>query len=251
MSPKPDNPLYSSVIQQYADQIARALLRRKDNGESDDGIVIGILGDSVSSGTDNCYYDAWPEQFRRQMAPLFGSMGLKLSIRNAAKNGGWLLDPQMLCANDMLGGSDRPNGVGLDFILQLNLFVKAEAIDAEHLIRRALFGKSHTLIAINAQDGMDAGKFTERYASAGLIITSEPSSYWFPRMQSDGFCRIATRAGSAPVVKRNWHWGPLVRIRVHLRDESMNKAHVHYSGSSNICRFLWIAVLAGGSTGNC
>ena len=60
MSPKPDNPLYSSVIQQYADQIARALLRRKDNGESEDGIVIGILGDSVSSGTDNCYYDAWP-----------------------------------------------------------------------------------------------------------------------------------------------------------------------------------------------
>lgn len=29
-------------------------------------------------------------------------------------------------------------------------------------------------------------------------------------MQSDGFCRISTRAGSAPVVKRNWHWGPLV-----------------------------------------
>lgn len=29
-------------------------------------------------------------------------------------------------------------------------------------------------------------------------------------MQSDGFCRLSTRAGSAPVVKRNWHWGPLV-----------------------------------------
>ena len=40
---------------------------------------------------------------------------------------------------------------------------------------------------------------------------------WFPEpgrafwgMQSDGFCRLSTRAGSAPVVKRNWHWGPLV-----------------------------------------
>ena len=40
---------------------------------------------------------------------------------------------------------------------------------------------------------------------------------WFPEpgrafwgMQSDGFCRLSTRAGSAPVVKRNWHWGPLL-----------------------------------------
>jgi hypothetical protein len=88
------------MLQAYADQISRALLRRKENGEADNAIVIGVLGDSVTSGTDNCYYDAWPEQFRRQMAPLFGSMGLKLDIRNAAKNGGWMLAPQMLCAND-------------------------------------------------------------------------------------------------------------------------------------------------------
>ena len=230
MNPKPDNPLYSSMIQQYADQIARALLRSKDNSDPDSHeIVIGVLGDSVTSGTDNCYYDAWPEQFRRQMAPLFGSMGLNVSIRNGGKNGGWLLSTQMLCANDMLGGSDRSKD-GLDFILQLNLFVKAHVIDAEHFIRRALFGRSHTLIAMNAQDGMNEETFVERYASAGLIMTREPKyelpelhfpipghSYWFPEpgrafwgMQSDGFCRISTRSGSAPVVKRNWHWGPLV-----------------------------------------
>ena len=100
IAPRSESSLYGPMLQQYADQIARALLRRKENGEEDDGIVIGILGDSVTSGTDNCYYDAWPEQFRRQMAPLFGSMGLKVEIRNAAKNGGWLLAPQMLCAND-------------------------------------------------------------------------------------------------------------------------------------------------------
>jgi hypothetical protein len=29
-------------------------------------------------------------------------------------------------------------------------------------------------------------------------------------MQSDGFCRLTTRAGSSSVVKRNWHWGPLI-----------------------------------------
>jgi hypothetical protein len=100
IKPAPESSLYAPMLQQYADQIARALIRRKDNGETDDGIVIGVLGDSVTSGTDNCYFDAWPEQLRRQMAPIFESMGVKLSIRNAAKNGGWLLAPQMLCAND-------------------------------------------------------------------------------------------------------------------------------------------------------
>ena len=100
IAPQSESSMYVSMLQRYADQIARALLRRKENGEEDDGIVIGVLGDSVTSGTDNCYYDAWPEQFRRQMAPLLGSMGLNIEIRNAAKNGGWLLAPQMLCAND-------------------------------------------------------------------------------------------------------------------------------------------------------
>lgn len=56
IKPGSDSSLYAPMLQQYADQIARALLRRKDNGESDDGIIIGILGDSVTSGTDNCYF---------------------------------------------------------------------------------------------------------------------------------------------------------------------------------------------------
>lgn len=230
--PNPTSALYAPMLQQYADQIARALLRRKEHGEnnSDDGIVIGVLGDSVTSGTDNCYFDAWPEQLRRQMSPIFESMGIKIEIRNAAKNGGWLLAPQMLCVNDMLGASDRKDDVGLDFLIQVNPFVHAHGIDAEHMIRRALFGPNPTLVALTVQDGMDAAIFMKRYATAGLIVTTEPGyklpelnfpipghSYWFPDpgrgfwgMQSDGFCRISTRAGSAPVVKRNWHWGPLV-----------------------------------------
>eukprot|EP00804_Cyclotella_cryptica_P018261 CCRYP_005973-RD/>CCRYP_005973-RD protein AED:0.04 eAED:0.04 QI:190/1/1/1/1/1/5/1468/647 len=230
IKPSPENPLYAPMLKAYADQIARALLRRKKYGVEDDGIVIGVLGDSVTSGTDNCYYDAWPEQFRRQMAPIFGSMGVKLEIRNAAKNGGWLLEPQMLCANDMLAASDRSNDVGLDFLFQNNNFVKASSIDAEHLIRRALFGQSQTLISITTQNGMDADSFVKRYAQAGLSIGVENSyklpefgmpesgfTYWFPGadrafwgMQGDGFCHLTTRSGSASVVKRNWHWGPLI-----------------------------------------
>lgn len=173
--PNPESTLYTPMLQQYADQIARALLRRKENGEADDGIVIGVLGDSVTSGTDNCYYDAWPEQLRRQMSPIFESMGVKIHVRNAGKNGGWLLAPQMLCANDMLGASDRKDGIGLDFLFQLNPFVKADGIDAEHMIRRALFGRTPTLVSITVQDGMDLTTFMERYATAGLIISNEPN----------------------------------------------------------------------------
>ena len=81
----------------------------------------------------------------------------------------------------VLGGSDRKNDVGLDFIFQLNLFVKAEVFDAEHLIRRALFGQKHTLVALNLQNQMNADDFLQRYSSAGLIITNEPT-YKLPEL---------------------------------------------------------------------
>jgi len=31
-------------------------------------------------------------------------------------------------------------------------------------------------------------------------------SFW--GMKGDGFCHPTARAGSSPVVNRNWHWGP-------------------------------------------
>lgn len=74
----------------------------------------------------------------------------------------------------MLGGSDRKNDAGLDFIIQLNPFVRADDSDAEHLIRRSLFGQTHTLVALSIQNNMNADDFIQRYASAGLIMTSEP-----------------------------------------------------------------------------
>jgi len=70
----------------------------------------------------------------------------------------------------MLGASDRPNYEGLDFLFVTNPFVKAEALDAEHLIRRALLGKSHTVVSITAQDKMSQEAMLSRYAASGLTV---------------------------------------------------------------------------------
>ena len=236
ISPTPNSEYYLPMLQSYADQISRVILR--SNNDVNDVIksemnklLIGVLGDSVTSGTDNCYYDAWPEQLRRQLSPIFASMKINIEIRNAGKNGGWNLSPQMLCAHDMLGVNDREeNELGLDFLFQCNNFVKADAVDAEHLIRRALLngGSSRTIISMNVQKDMDGEAFIERYSKYGLSIGNVyqealpelgiPESgykYWFPAndrafwgMQGDGFCHLTTRSGSSSVVNRNWHWGP-------------------------------------------
>ena len=48
--------------------------------------VIGVLGDSTAAGADNCYYDAWPRQLERLLAPLVAAAGgLKLEVRNTAR----------------------------------------------------------------------------------------------------------------------------------------------------------------------
>ena len=206
LNPKPESPLYAPMLQAHANQIARLILRVKDKGDSK--MVIGVLGDSVTSGTDNCYYDAWPEQLRRQLAPLFEAMGITIEIRNGAKNGGWNLAPQMLCANDstsfflsirsymlyliqsiissfshtsdtlcalipsVLGATDRPNDLGLDFLFVTNPFVGAGDVDVENMIRRSLLGKSHTIVSVNTQGGMDQNAFLERYAASGLTLAT-------------------------------------------------------------------------------
>jgi len=240
LSPTPESEYYLPMLTSYANQISRIILRSTKNGgdinDEMNKLVIGVLGDSVTSGTDNCYYDAWPEQLRRQLSPIFASMNINIEIRNAGKNGGWNLSPQMLCAHDMLGVNDERyienDGLGLDFLFQCNNFVKATAVDAEHLIRRALLGgsgsHSTTVISMNLQKDMDGDAFIERYSKYGLSIGNVyqdalpelglPESgykYWFPAndrafwgMQGDGFCHLTTRSGSSSVVNRNWHWGP-------------------------------------------
>jgi hypothetical protein len=87
--PGADWRLYAPMLRAHADQIARAVLRARDGrGAGNATLVLGVLGDSVTAGQGNCYYDAWPETLRRQMAPLFASLGVTLEVRNAAKNGG-------------------------------------------------------------------------------------------------------------------------------------------------------------------
>ena len=75
----------------------------------------------------------------------------------------------------MLGGSDRKNDVGLDFLFQLNPFVRADDSDAEHLIRRSLFGEKHTLVGMVLQNNMKEVDFLNRYSSAGFTVINEPS----------------------------------------------------------------------------
>ena len=72
----------------------------------------------------------------------------------------------------MLGAADRDElELGLDFLFVCNPFVKASAFDAEHLIRRSLLGKSHTVLSITVQDGlMSKEAMLENYAAAGLTI---------------------------------------------------------------------------------
>jgi len=223
ISPSSASPLYGDMLQAYADQISRVILRSKANGTS---MVIGVLGDSVTAGQDNCYYDAWPEVLRRQIAPLFEAMGIQVDVRNAGKNGGHSLPSQMMCAYDMLGAADTETG--LDFLFVQNPFVSGDELDAEHLIRRALFGKDHTVVSINSQGkNFQVNALLSTYAAAGLTIAnifsdSSPEigypkdlHFWFPEpgrafwgMQGDGFCPLTTRSGSSSVVNRNWHWGP-------------------------------------------
>jgi hypothetical protein len=51
----------------------------------------------------------------------------------------------------------------MDFLFQTNPFVHHDDFDAEHMIRRALFGNVHTLVSMTG-----AERFIEQYASAGL-----------------------------------------------------------------------------------
>ena len=69
----------------------------------------------------------------------------------------------------MLGASDRPDD-GLDFLFLCNPFVHAKAVDAEHMIRRALLGNVHTVVSMTGQDGMNGDVMLERYAHAGLSL---------------------------------------------------------------------------------
>lgn len=72
----------------------------------------------------------------------------------------------------MLGVSDRPDDLGLDFLLVCNPFVQATSVDVEHLIRRALLGNSHTVLSLTVPKGMQkkSDAYLEKYSAAGLTF---------------------------------------------------------------------------------
>ena len=67
----------------------------------------------------------------------------------------------------MLGASDLGD-TGLDFLFINNPYVKATGIDAEHLVRRALLGKSQTVISMTQQKTDANEEILKKYAAAGL-----------------------------------------------------------------------------------
>jgi len=218
---------YGPMVQANADQMARIILRAgRAEPSAGASMTIGVLGDSVTAGQDNCYYDAWPEVLRRTLSPIMGAMGVTLSVRNAGKNGGWNLASQMMCAHDMLGASTADGG-SLDFLYQTNPFVSATGVDAEHMIRRAVLGDGAVVSIVNQKtDMVDLTPYFARGLTVAKVYGDSPPEmgtardghkykFWFPArdrafwgMLGDGFCHLTTRGGSSTVVNRNWHWGP-------------------------------------------
>ena len=210
--PASDSEHYGPMLQANADQMARIILRaggNKDPGSAGALMTIGVLGDSVTAGQDNCYFDAWPEVLRRTLSPILAAMGIDLSVRNAAKNGGWNLGSQMMCAHDMLGASTGSGGK-LDFLYQTNPFVKATGVDAEHMIRRAVLGDG-AVVSITSQNTMvDLTPYFARGLTVAHVYGDSPPEmgtardghkykFWFPArdrafwgMQGDGFCHLVS-----------------------------------------------------------
>ena len=75
LRPRPDEPEHASAVRALAAVFARAMVA-KDR----DAFVIGILGDSTAAGADNCFFDSWGEQLRRQLGPLLLAAGLRLEV---------------------------------------------------------------------------------------------------------------------------------------------------------------------------
>ena len=212
LTPNSESEHYGPMVQANADQMARIILRAgsADPGSAGASMTIGVLGDSVTAGQDNCYYDAWPEVLRRTLSPIMGAMGVKLDVRNAGKNGGWNLASQMMCAHDMLGASSTAEG-RLDFLYQTNPFVSAEGVDAEHMIRRAVLGDGAVVSIVSQKTNMidlkpyfrlgltRANSYGDSPPEMGTARDGHKYKFWFPArdrafwgMQGDGFCHLVS-----------------------------------------------------------
>ena len=85
-------------------------------------------------------YDAWPEQLRRQLAPLFAAAGLRFEVRNTAKNGGFEGNTQLMCAADNIGLAD--------FAVAFFPYVKPLKQSVELFARQALLTVKGSVLAL-------------------------------------------------------------------------------------------------------
>jgi len=221
IAPYPGHPDHAAMVQALSRPFARAMVH------GDRPFVIGVLGDSTAAGADNCYYDSWPRQLERLLKPLFAAAGgLVLEVRNTAHNGGYTPDAQMPCALAMLGAD-------ADLVIASWPYVTVDKKHYEMFARRALAHGSGMVPSVGCDAG--SGGALDRYYKLGLTqmtgaqrgvlvyqsgIKKGGPYPWFPRSgagrevgwgrRGDGFCHTGlTRSGSAPVMMRNWHSGPL------------------------------------------
>ena len=218
-------------------------------------MTIGVLGDSVTAGQDNCYYDAWPEVLRRTLSPIMGAMGVELDVRNAGKNGGWNLASQMMCAHDMLGASSTAEG-RLDFLYQTNPFVSATGVDAEHMIRRAVLGDGAVVSIVSQKTNMidlkpyfglgltRANSYGDSPPEMGTARDGHKYKFWFPArdrafwgMQGDGFCHLVSFPSLFLLRASSLLLGPLSSLNV--RSSAPLCEQTTRGGSSSVVNRNW------------
>ena len=80
---------YKIAAQAMADHFSRVFIERSTDPAREKQVAMAFFGDSVTAGQDNCFFDAWPVQLQRQLAPLFAAAGLEFEVRLHAFNGGY------------------------------------------------------------------------------------------------------------------------------------------------------------------
>lgn len=211
--PGPADEQYTAFIDALAKRFAAAFI----NSES---LVFAGIGDSTMAGADNCYYDNWLSTLERQLKPLFAVGGVPMSIRNCAHNGGFATFNQMVCAEAMVGED-------ADFVLLSTPFVRPqdagdEAVPDELFIRRALSAGILPQMTYIKNRLAQYAEYGVSFGPAGFFIPpilngTGGRNEWWPALGKanwarvgDGMCHAeVTRSGSASVLYRNWHPGPI------------------------------------------
>ncbi len=225
MGAPPGTPTHARGIDRLVDKIARAFVYGKK-------FTIGAIGSSVTAGHDNCNFDSYPRQLKRQLQPIWDAAGVEWDVRNAGQGGGCGDDHnnQVFCF---------ANTVGTDVdIIHYSWTYFSGAVPGwtyEALFRwAATLDNSPIVHALNVNSDGRAGtcrtrfggeQFWKQYGENGFqsycfAQALEAGGHWNGHENGhvgDGlhsFTRYAAdydakRKSSTGVVYRNWHPGPL------------------------------------------